>query len=365
MPTGYRVAMRFIDLPLVLPPPGNPDGSVWNNLNWDRLQGWPLHVALIVIGGIVVLAVIRRLIAHVADQIAKGYKRAYQAELAAITSITNDDDGSEENPEPGEPSDPLAATSKRLTRKARRASKILVEDKLGLVTPEVKARRAQRARTIGSVLRSATTIVVVVTMIVLMLRAVGASEVVTYLMGTAGLAAVAIGFGAQTLVRDFLSGIFILLEDQFGVGDVVDLGFNVQGTVEQVDLRLTHVRGFDGTLWHVRNGEILRAGNRTQQWSRAVAEVKVPVGSNIDVVREALSRAVMTTQEDEGISAYLLEAPVVRGVDAITEGAYTFTMHAKVQPGRDGDVMRALLMAAYNELRTAEIIVTGASSEAD
>lgn len=313
-----------------------PGAVVWTASEfWNWFRGWPLQVIIILVAGLLALAIVRRVIAHLTDRIAKGYHRAYlEAEEAA-----------EE------------AAGRRV-----KARKILVEDTLGLVTPEVKQRRARRARTVGSVLTSAATIIIITAMALFILAAVGAGDVVGYLMGTAGIVAVAVGFGAQSLVRDFLSGIFILLEDQYGVGDVVDLGAGAVGTVEKVDLRLTHVRSFDGTLWHVRNGEILRAGNRTQQWARAVAEVRVPVGSDVDVVRSSLARAVETVQADAEVGSDLLEPPVVRGVDAITEGAYAFTMHAKVRPGRDGDVMRALLVAAYAELRHAGIIVTGAAT---
>jgi small conductance mechanosensitive channel len=301
---------------------------------WDWFTGWPLQVLIILFLGLLALAVVRRTIAHVTDRIAQGYHRAY---LEA-----------EEGSEP--------------QGRRHRARRVLVEDTLGLVTPEVKRRRSQRARTVGSVLTSAATIVIVTAMALFVLGALGQGQAVNRVLGGAGILAVAVGFGAQSLVRDFLSGLFILIEDQFGVGDDVDLGAGAVGTVEKVDLRLTHVRSFDGTLWHVRNGEILRAGNRTQQWSRAVAEVRVPVGSDVDVVRSALARAVESVQADPEVGGDLLEPPVVRGVDAITEGAYAFTMHAKVRPGHDGDVMRALLVAAYGELRQAGIIVTGAAT---
>ncbi|MCL1870297.1 MAG: mechanosensitive ion channel family protein [Promicromonosporaceae bacterium] len=308
---------------------------------WNWFVGWPLQVLLILAIGSVVLVVVRRTISHVTDRIARGYRRAWLDALEAGDTDAEESGG---------------RRKKRVT---------FVEDTLGLVTPEVKQRRAQRARTIGSVLSSAANIIIVTVMIVSILAAVGAGAVVASLLGAAGVVGVAVGFGAQSLVRDFLSGIFILLEDQYGVGDVVDLGAGATGTVEKVDLRLTHVRNFDGTLWHVRNGEILRAGNRTQQWTRAVAEVRVPVGSDVDLVRAALGRAVDSVQGDEALAGELLETPNVRGVDAITEGAYSFTMHAKVRPGRDGDVMRALLVAAYAQLRKAGIIVTTAKPDAE
>jgi small conductance mechanosensitive channel len=329
-------------LPLTAPVPSpSPSGivdetaqavvSFWDSF-WAWFLGWPVRVLIVRAVGLIVLAVVRRVIAHATDRIARGYHRAY-----------------------------LAADEATETERRRR--KAFVQETLGLVTPEVKQRRAQRARTVGSVLTSAATIIIVTAMALLILDAVGASRVVQYLWGMAGVLAVAVGFGAQSLVRDFLSGLFILSEDQFGVGDEVDLGAGAAGVVEKVDLRLTHVRSFDGTLWHVRSGAILRAGNHTQQWARAVAEIKVPIGSDVDVVRAALGRAADAVRGDDTLAADLLEAPSVRGVDSISEGAYAFTLHARVRPGTDGDMKRALLVAAYAELRVAGIIVTSAAPE--
>ncbi len=310
------------------------------NRFWEWFTGWPLQVLLILAIGLLVLFLIRRAIHHVAEHIAQGYHRSYAEAVEAAAA--SDDDATAEP-----------------ARRGRRAKvkAVLVEDTLG-VTPEVKQRRAQRARTVGSVLGSAANIIIGTVMGLMILTAVGASQVVGPLLASAGVVGVALGFGAQSLVRDFLSGIFILIEDQFGVGDVVDLGMGANGTVERMDLRLTHVRAFDGTLWHVRNGEILRAGNHTQQWARAVAQVKVPVGSDVDRVRAALGRAVDTVVADSAFTVDLLETPSVRGVDELTDGAYTFTIHGRVRPGSDGEVARALLEQAQLQLVRAGIIMT-------
>jgi small conductance mechanosensitive channel len=297
---------------------------------WDWFMGWPVEVLSILVLGGLALVLVRRAIAHVTERIANGYHRAW-----------DDTDTSD------------ARTSGKA---GRRKTTVFVADTLGLVTPEVKQRRAQRARTVGSVLSSAANVIIGTVMALMILTAIGKGDVVAPLLASAGVVGVALGFGAQSLVRDYLSGIFILVEDQYGVGDVVDLGAGAVGTVERVDLRLTHVRSFDGTLWHVRNGEILRAGNHTQQWARAVAEVKVPVGSDVGAVRAALGRAVDGVSAERALTGELLETPNVRGVDAIGDGSYTFTLHAKVRPGADGDVARALLGRAHVELVRAGII---------
>ncbi|GAC1367950.1 MAG: hypothetical protein NVSMB43_00730 [Pseudarthrobacter sp.] len=122
-------------------------------------------------------------------------------------------------------------------------------------------RRVQRAETIGSLLTSIVAVLIVVTVIIYTL---GALEVnVAPLLTSVGILGIAIGFGAQQLIRDFLAGIFITLEDQYGIGDVIETS-EVIGTVESVGLRITRVRAEDGAIWYLRNGEILRVGNRSQ-----------------------------------------------------------------------------------------------------
>lgn len=123
------------------------------------------------------------------------------------------------------------------------------------------ARRVQRAETIGSLLRSVVTVVIVTVVVISALQALGMP--VATLLTSVGILGVAVGFGAQQLIRDFLSGIFITLEDQFGIGDVIECG-EVVGVVESLGLRITRVRGDDGAVWYLRNGEILRVGNRSQ-----------------------------------------------------------------------------------------------------
>jgi small conductance mechanosensitive channel len=306
------------------------DAAEAGSVFWEWFTGWPLRVLIIVVVGLVVLGLLRRAIAHITERIAEGA---------------------------GTPT-----TDKPARRGAFRRGR-LVEDALSIANPLATARRAQRARTVGSVLRSTANIVVGTLMALMILQEFQVN--VGPLLASAGVAGVALGFGAQSLVKDFISGVFLLVEDQFGVGDVVDLGSGAVGTVEEVQLRTTQVRSFDGTLWYVRNGEILRAGNRTQQWSRALAEVRVPVDADVDIVRGALGRAADTVQADPELADLLLEAPSVRGVDAVNDFTMTFTLHAQVQPGQQWDVSRALLRAAQSELRAAGVLRGEAVESAD
>jgi small-conductance mechanosensitive channel len=286
-------------------PSGTSTQGVMNDVGDAAAQ-----VAFLVIGSLL-LFFLRRTIRHVTERIAEGATRARGS-------------GVEE-------------------KRTRVPGVALVEDALSLANPLATERRAQRARTVGSVLRSTANVVVGTVMILMILAALEVD--VAPLLASAGVVGIAVGFGAQSLV-----------EDQFGVGDVVDLGSGAVGTVEEVALRLTQVRSFDGTLWFVRNGEILRAGNRTQQWSRAVAEVHVPLDSDLATVRAALGRAVDAVRSDGAMSAHLLETPSVRGVDAVDGATMLFTLHAQVRPSTQGDVSRALLGAAQAQLRASGIL---------
>jgi small conductance mechanosensitive channel len=129
-------------------------------------------------------------------------------------------------------------------------------------SPLVAERRRQRAETMGSVLRSMAAFAIFTVVTIMVIGTLGYN--VAPLIASAGLVGVALGFGAQSLVKDFLSGIFMFFEDQFGVGDTVIIG-DTEGVVEALALRITRLRGPDGTTWYVRNGEILRVGNVSQQ----------------------------------------------------------------------------------------------------
>jgi moderate conductance mechanosensitive channel len=125
---------------------------------------------------------------------------------------------------------------------------------------------------------------------------------------------VAIGFGSQALVRDFLSGIFMLVEDQYGVGDVIDTG-EATGTVEAVSLRSTRLRSVDGVMWHVPNGEIRRVGNKSQQWSRALLDVPVPYDTDTRAAIDVIRRVVDGMAAEPEWASRILSRPEVWGVE--------------------------------------------------
>ncbi len=213
----------------------------------------------------------------------------------------------------------------------------------------VSERRAQRAKTIGSVLKSIVSFVVYGLAFMLILGELGLN--LGPIVASAGIVGIALGFGAQNLVKDFLSGIFMVLEDQYGVGDVVDVG-PASGKVEAVGLRVTTVRDVNGTVWYVRNGEILRVGNSSQGFAVAVVDFPVAFGADTDKAIEILGRVADEVATTEPSSEDVLEPPEVLGVEKVTTDGITLRATVKVRPGRQFAVQRALrvkVMAAFEE----------------
>ncbi|GAA4262170.1 mechanosensitive ion channel [Dactylosporangium darangshiense] len=175
-------------------------------------------------------------------------------------------------------------------------------------------RRNQRARALGSVLRSIASAVVFSIAAMLVLGEIGIN--LGPLLASAGIAGLAIGFGAQNLVKDFIAGLFMLLEDQYGVGDVVDVG-ETSGTVEAVGLRITTIRDAAGVVWYVRNGEIVRVGNKSQGW--AVVNIDVPVGFvAVDQATAVLREAAEAFGADPEFADDFIDPPKVLGVEQLT-----------------------------------------------
>ena len=187
------------------------------------------------------------------------------------------------------------------------ARQVFVE--VGAIAAE---RRSQRARTMASLLKSIVTGVVFAVVLFMVVAELGYD--IGPLIASAGILGVALGFGAQSLVKDFLSGIFMILEDQYGVGDVIDVG-EATGTVEAVGLRITRLRDVNGTVWYVRNGEILRVGNMSQNWARTVLDIPVAYSENIDRIEEILRQEADRLWEDPDWRGLILEAPEVWGVE--------------------------------------------------
>ena len=206
--------------------------------------------------------------------------------------------------------------------------------------PLLSERRKQRAETMASVLRSVTTGVIASVALLMALDVIGLP--IGPLLASAGIVGVAVGFGAQTLVKDFLSGIFLILEDQYGVGDLVDTGMGTVGTVEAVGLRVTRLRDGSGIVWYVRNGEILQIGNHSQGWSTGIVDVAVAYSEDIPRVQRIIGDTAAAMAEDDEWKHKIIEAPTVAGVESVTATSVTIRVIVKCAPNEHWGVQREL-----------------------
>jgi small conductance mechanosensitive channel len=244
-----------------------------------------------------------------------------------------------------------------IDRLVRRAEEGVLPDRIAQATlgrntqepPPGSTRRVQRAQAMGSLLKSITSGVIVAVIFTMMLSALGFA--IGPIIASAGILGVALGFGSQTLVKDFLSGIFLIFEDQYGVGDVVNLGEGLSGTVEAVSLRVTRLRDTNGTVWYVRNGELLRVGNMSQNWARTVLDVQVSAHEDLVHVRRVLTDVADDLWHDEDFEGVVIEEPEIWGVEAMTPDAVTLRLTLKTAPmeqWRVARVMRERIKARFD-----------------
>jgi small conductance mechanosensitive channel len=219
-------------------------------------------------------------------------------------------------------------------------------------SPLAKARVVQRTKTIGSVLSNFITWGIALIAVTMILNELGVE--VGALIAGAGILGAAVGFGAQSLVRDLISGLFIVFEDQFGVGDVVDLG-EVKGAIEQVGLRVTQVRDVEGTLWYVRNGEILRVGNKSQGFTRVLIDLAFEPGIDVDKARAALLGAAKKVAGSKSHGALLIGDAEVWGIQSISGDSVVIRMVQQVAPKSGDDVARAIRAEVASALKTAKL----------
>lgn len=273
------------------------------------IQAWqtPLKVVLVLIVGILASWVLRRVIRHSVDRVVNGAKKKHSVD----------------------------------------------DTQALLASPLAAARIVQRTRALGTVFNSAVTAVISILVVLLLVailfpNATGAFAVISAAVG-AGL-----GFGAQNIVKDVLNGIFMVFEDQLGVGDVVDLG-EASGTVESVGIRITQVRNVDGTLWFVRNGEILRVGNMTQGWARVIIDLPVPYSSDIAAVQNRLLQTATTMASSVQWRRQILEKPEIWGIESVTAEAVTIRLVVKARPPEQWAVARELRLRLKLALDEANI----------
>lgn len=205
--------------------------------------------------------------------------------------------------------------------------------------PGVSERRKQRATAMGDLLSSIASLVIFAIGTVMIFDVLGVP--IAPILTGAGILGVALGFGAQTLVKDYLAGLFMILEDQYGVGDSVDLG-EASGTVEATGLRVTRVRDVNGTVWYVRNGEILRVGNQSQNWARTVLDVTVAYESDLEVVQRILSEEAESMYASERFHDVIIEEPEVWGVERFDKDGVVVRVVLKTAPLQQWLVARTL-----------------------
>ncbi len=290
---------------------GFASASVW-------IVDKPLTVLIILLLAVIARRVVRRAIDHMVERIASDKKHAEEDEAARTA-----EEGRTWDPER------LAEKMKQLRERTERAS--------------------QRAQTLGTLFKSiATTIIWAVALMMLL----GEFDVnLGPLIAGAGIIGVAVGFGAQSIVRDLLTGVFMLIEDQYGVGDVVDLGDAV-GTVESVGLRTTRLRDIAGTVWHVPNGGIARVGNMSQLWARVPLDLDVAYDTDLDEAMAIIKRVADEVWQEQGESTTVLEEPTLSGVQAFGADAVTIRVMLKTEPSEQwatARLMRRRIKAAFDE----------------
>lgn len=217
-------------------------------------------------------------------------------------------------------------------------------------------RRRQRSQAIGSVLRSMASFLILGTAALMVL---GSFQInLAPLLASAGVAGVAIGFGARNLVTDFLSGVFMILEDQYGVGDTIDAGV-ASGEVIEVGLRVTKLRGDSGEIWYVRNGEVKRIGNLSQGWATAGVDVTVRASESLDRVKAILDSVAEGMSKAEPWNERLWGPIDVLGLDSVLIDSMVVRVSAKTMPGKAVSVERELRWRIKRAFDEANIRIVG------
>jgi len=232
-------------------------------------------------------------------------------------------------------------------------------------SPLADMRLVQRTRTLGTILQNIVNVMLVVIAIVLIVNAIDNSLLGSLTLLTAAVGA-GLGFGAQNIVKDVLNGIFLVAEDQIGIGDVVDLGL-ASGVVEYVSVRITQVRDVNGTLWYVRNGEVTRIGNMSQGWARAIIDLGVPADSDLEQVEHIMLETAQGLAKDPKWRTRIIEKPELWGLESIEGDALVVRIVVKARANAKDDVaqeLRRRLRAALLEKeigvpRMADVMPTG------
>ena len=306
---------------------GNDPGFIcewiWDNTENEKLSeivSWiierPLKVVVILLVAMIVNRLLRRAIDRMVQRIISVREQEQtEAELESEKTLSN--------------------VGERARRRLQRIS-------------EHGERSRQRALTLGAVLRGTSTTIVYLMGLMIALGEIGLD--LGPLLAGAGIVGLAIGFGAQSLVADFIAGVFVIVEDQYGVGDWVDVG-SASGTVERVSLRTTVLRDAHGTVWVVPNGEIRRVGNSSQLWARTVLDLEVAYDTDIDKAATIIKDVADQLWEEQLEVATILEEPVVSGVQSFGADSIAIRLSVKTEPGEQwstGRILRARIKKAFD-----------------
>ena len=229
-------------------------------------------------------------------------------------------------------------------------------------TPQYRAqeaRRQQRMRTLGNVGRSVAVIVIWTWAALAVLDQLGVN--VAPLIASAGVVGVAIGFGAQSLVKDFFSGMFILIENQFGVGDTIQVG-DIVGEVEMMTLRITTIRDMDGALWHVRNGDIDQVGNHSARFSTARLQIPVSLMADPDKVSRVIEDTAIAACRDPEIRDFVMDTPAMLGPSEFNPTYVSFRLTVQTMPGQQWAVARHLNHRILAALHQEDVVLTAMDS---
>jgi moderate conductance mechanosensitive channel len=294
-----------------------PEQQKWLSQHWHSVVVVPIRIAAIAVVALLLRTVINRAIRR----------------LTRITEVS----------------------APALLRPLRDRARPMLEN-----SPILSERRRQRAETIGSVLRSVTSFVLLGVASMLIVGELGVN--LAPIIASAGIVGVAIGFGAQNLVKDFLSGLFMVLEDQYGVGDVIDVG-EASGTVEAVGLRVTRLRDVYGTVWYVRNGEIVRIGNKSQGYAQVVLDVPMSHTADLELAGRLMQEAAdLLSQEDEWADVILAD-PEYLGVEQITADGVVLRLTVKTRPGQQWRVGRELRLRIKERFDASDVELATASGK--
>ncbi|MGO3146643.1 MAG: mechanosensitive ion channel family protein [Leucobacter sp.] len=205
--------------------------------------------------------------------------------------------------------------------------------------PYIHARAVQRTRTLGSVGRAVITILIAITAGLLILNQLDVN--LGAILTSAGIVAAGLAFGAQNIVKDVLNGVFMVFEDQLGVGDIVTVG-EITGTVENVGIRVTQVRSMDGTLWFVRNGEILTLGNWSQGWGRALIDITIDTHQDLDQVTEVALDSARALLRSDRYARKVTGEPEVWGLESVFGDRATLRLAVRTRPEAQWEVQRGI-----------------------